>query len=268
MSNVSAAWGNIAANGTPTASSAATAMPITLLQQEDVGRHWRSAAGTTAYFYFSFATPQSADTFAILGTNLTAAGIVRVRLFPLFSDLAGGTNVIWDSNPTSTPGQVDPNYEDAIVLAPAVQSGWTQMFVNLTDTSLSYMEAGFVFAGTRSQFAYNYDFGAQRTVIDPSEQKKTRGGQTKVIAKPKFRRWDFEVGWMTETQRWSVAEAMDLANGASSPVLFMMDPASTNMGRDSIFGFLQDLSGVATLQAFDNSGNPMYSRSYRIDERL
>jgi hypothetical protein len=266
--NIAAAWGNIAGNGTLTAFSAATAMPITLLQQEDVSRRWRSAAGTSSNFKDVFASNQSADTFCILGTNLTAAGIVRVRLYPTSADADAGTNVIWDSNPSNTPGTVDPLYEDAIVLASSVQSGWKASRVDLTDTSTGYQEAGYLFISTRTQFTYNYAYGAQRTWVDPSEHKKTRGGQTKIISKPKFRKWQIPIEVVTETQRWALVEAMDIANGITSPVLLIMDPSSTNLGRDSIFGLFTETNPVAYIQGFDASGGQLYSRTYQIEERL
>lgn len=260
MSNLAAAWANIAVNGTLTASSAATAMPVTLLQQEDVSRHWRSAAGTTAYFDLTFGSTQSADAFAILGTNLSATGTIQIKL----SNTAAGNTDVWDSGAVSV---VDPNYEDAIILASSVKSGWKYCRVILTDATKSYMEAGFLFIGTRAQFTYNYAYGAQRTVVDPSEHKKTRGGQTKIIARPKFRQWDIPVDFVNETDRWSLIEAMDLANGISTPVLLILDPASTNLGRDSIFGLIQQSDPVGYVQAFD-SGGQVYSRTYRIEERL
>jgi hypothetical protein len=269
MTNVSVAWVNIAGSAPLAASSAATDMPVTLLQQEDVSRNYRSSAVTSVAIIASYAANQSFDSVALLNTNLTAAGIVRIRTFATLSDANSATGALYDSNPGgSTAGQVDPNYKSAIVLASSVQTGWKALRIDLVDLSLTYLEAGFLFIGTRTQFTYNYDYGATRTVVDPSEHKTTRGGQTKIIAKPKFRRWDFNIGTMTETQRWSVAEAIDLANGISSPILFFMDPSSTNLGRDTIFGLLQESSPVASIQGFGSDGNPMYSRPYKIDERL
>src|SRR4051812_15979579 len=98
VANVAAAWANIAGNATLAASSAATGMPVTLLQQEDIGRRFRTGAVTTVDIDLTFAATQSADTFCILGTNLTAAGIVRIKL----SNASLGGTDIYDSNSGST----------------------------------------------------------------------------------------------------------------------------------------------------------------------
>jgi hypothetical protein len=263
--NISAAWANIAGNGTLTATSAASAMPITLLQQKDVIRHWRSAPGNSQSFTEVYLTNQSADTFDILGTNLTAAGIVRVRLFPTSADAAANTNVIWDSNPTSAAGQVDPLYEDAVILAPSVMTGWKAVKVDLTDTSLTYIEGGYLFISTRTQLKNNFDYGHQFYPIDPCEQKKTAGGTTNIIGHgPKYRRCVLTVGCLTEAQRWSVFQAIGMTNGRSTPLLLILDPSSSNLGRDTIFGLIQDDVPVASIAGFD--GGPMYSAPVTIDE--
>lgn len=270
VSNIAVAWRNIALNATVAASSAATAMPASLLQQEDISRHWRSAAGTTADIDLTFASTQSADTFDILGTNLTAAGTVRIRL----SNTALGNTDVWDSG-TLSSNLIDAIFltvprlrgEDALVLSSSVRSGWKYCRITLTDASRSYIEAGFVFISTRTAFTYNYDIGFAPRVVDPSIIKKTSGGQSKKRTKEKYRVWDPKIGWLTETQRWNVAEALDLANGITVPALFILNPDSSTLGRDSLFGLLQDTDPVPVLGFFD-AGGPMYERQYRIEELL
>lgn len=266
VSNLAAAWTNIALNATLTASSEAAAMLVTKLQQEDTKRNWRTGSTTTAYVLATYAANQSADTFALMNTNLTAAGIARVRLSS--ADATGAAGDVWDSNSGGAAGQVDPNYKDLVVLASSVKSGWKYCRIDLTDTSLTYLEAGFLFIGTRTQFDYNYAYGAQCTRVDPSIPKKTKGGQTKIMRRPQFRRWDLPVNFITEAQRWSIVESIDFLNGLSLPVLFVLDPSSTNLGRDSIFGLIQESTPVVTIEGFDSAGGIMVSKSYRVEQRL
>lgn len=265
-SNIAAAWTNIALNATLTASSEAAAMLVAKLQQEDTKRNWRTGAATTAWVLATFSANQSCDTIALFNTNLSAAGIVRVRLSSV--DATGAAGDIYDSNSGAIAGQVDPNYKDAIVLATSVKSGWKYLRIDLTDTSLTYIEAGFLFAGTRTQFVFNYNHGAQITRVDPSIQKKTKGGQTKLMRRPQFRRFDLPIDFITEVQRWSVHEQIDLLNGISLPALFILNPSSTNLGRDSIFGLIQESSPVVSIQGFDSAGGMMASKSYKIEQRL
>lgn len=263
-SNAALAWVNPAASATLTSTTAATAMPISNLQQQDTRRTWRGAggAGVMESIYFDLlATTAGIDVVSLIYTNLAAGDTTRLRLS--VADPTCATNT-YDS--TAATGRVDPNYYDLHFLCSPV-SNPRYGRIDLTRAA-GNPEAGFLFVGGRTQFTYNIDYGAQRTLVDPSIIKKLSGGQTRPLSKPKFRRWEFNIGDMTETQRWSIAEAIDLANGITSPVLFFSDPSSTNLGRDSILGLLTETSPVAFIQGFDSSGNPRYSRSYKIDERL
>jgi hypothetical protein len=262
-----AAWVNIAtvaAGCALTASSEAASMLVTKLQQEDTKRNFRTGATTTVNIDLTYAAVQSADTFCLENTNLTAAGIVRWKL----SNTALGNTDIWDSNSGNTAGTVDPNYKRALVLASSVKSGWKYARCVLTDTSLSYLEAGFLFVSTYTQFAYNFGVGHQLTVVDPSIQKKLKAGNTRVIRRPKFLRAELPFGWVTEAQRWSLVNSIDRLNGISDPVLVIFDPASANLGRDSIFGLIQESSPVVSIEGFDSAGGLMSSKSLKIDQRL
>lgn len=267
-SNIAAAWTNIALNATLTASSEASGMLVTKLQQEDTKRNWRTGATTSASLLASFASNQSADTFALFNTNLTALGVGRVRLFPTMANAIAGTSAVYDSNAGSAAGQVDPNYKDAIVLASSVQTGWKVAAFDLQDATVSYIEAGFMFIGTRTQFDYNYAYGAGRTRIDPSIPKKTKGGQTKLMIRPPYWDWKIPMGWITEAQTNGAIEQINLLNGRRLPVLFIMNPSSTNLGRDSIFGLMPDLAAVEVIQAFDSAGGLMSSTSFHVEQRL
>lgn len=266
-SNIAAAWTNIAtvaAGCTLTASSEAAGMLVSKLQNEHTRRNWRSGATSTVSITGTYPTDQSADTVDLLNTNLTAGGLARVR----FTSAGGVGGDVWDSNAGLATGQVDPSYKDAIVLASSVKSGWRSFTIDLVDASRSYIEAGFLFIGTRTQFAYNYSYGAGRTRVDPSITKKTNGGQTVVRLKPAFWQWEIPMGWITEVQTNGVVEQIDLLNGRHLPVLFLMNPASTNLGKDSIFGLIQDSSPVVSIQSFDSAGGVMSSKTYKVEQRL
>jgi hypothetical protein len=102
--------------------------------------------------------------------------------------------------------------------------------------------------------------------IDPCEQKKTDGGTTDIIPHgEKYRRCVLTVGSLTEAQRWSVFQAIGMTNGRSVPILLILDPSSSNLGRDSIFGLIQDDMPVTSIQGFDASG-AMYSAAVTINE--
>ena len=264
MSNLTASWTNLALLATLTSSSEATTMLEKKLQHEDTKRNWLTGAATSATIYVDLCIVKSFDTVALFNTNLLADGTYRIRAS--VADPTCATNV-YDS--TTIAGGVDPNYKDLIVPIATPVTTARYLRIDLAQaTVVTYIEAGFLFIGLRTQFAYNYAYGAQCTRVDPSIQKKTKGGQTKIMRRTQFRRWDLPVNFITEAQRWSIVESIDVLNGLSLPVLFVLDPASTNLGRDSIFGLIQESSPVVTIEGFDSAGGIMVSKSYRVEQRL
>lgn len=147
----------------------------------------------------------------------------------------------------------------------ALASPLTGRFVRLgfTDTPASYVEAGRLFVGLREAFTYNYVPGAARTWTDRSRKTKTSGGQTLIWPDNKFRSIDLNFEWITEAQADGLIESIDMVNGQSIDVLLILDTASTNLPRDSIFGLITEPGAVIQSQIPD-----ILARQFRIEERL
>lgn len=263
--NIAAAWTNIATSSlaTVTSTTAATAMPVTNLQQEDTLRLWRGTGGAAVLesIFFDFGSVQTLSNWvvALLTTNLVAADTTRLRL-----SVADPTCVTNTYDSTAATGRIDPNYKNLIFL-PTPASAPRYGRIDLTRAAGS-PEAGFLFAASYTQFTYNYDFGAQITWQDPSIKKKTVGGQTKISSRQKFRQADITIGWLTDTQRWALVEAIDRDNGIGTPVLFILDPSSTNLARDSVYGLIDTATPVVNLN--QTADGPLYSKAYKIEQRL
>jgi hypothetical protein len=258
--NAALAWGNLFNFGTPTASSAATTTPASNLLIEHVATKWRGTSGATDNVTMAWLSDQAADTFMLngLGPTFLATGTVRLQL----TSNGGATGDVYDS--TATAGIVDPKYGYAIQLLTSKtfrSAKWT-----LAQTGASYIEAGRGFVGFRTQVIYNYSPGATRRWMHNTKKTKSSGGQTMIDrASPgKARVEVFTLGWIDETQRWSVHEEIDFNNGDHTDVLLIKNPASTNLGRDSIWGLIQEVSEVTE----PYSGADLYSKSYAIEERL
>lgn len=250
------AYVNKADDGTITAGNSLTTTPPSRLQNAHVGRTWRSQSNSD-YLTIDLGSSQSFDTIALLGTNLTAAGLTRARAS--LTDTSAVTGDVYDS--TSAAARVDPDYGALIILiASPVTARYLR--IDLSDSSLSYVEAGRLFVGLRTQFTNNFAVGWARAWVDLSRKTKGRGGQTFVDALPKFRTVDLTFEGVSATQRNALIEAIDVANGARTDVLLITNPDSTNLGRDSIWGLMQEIGPVIETSA------DLFSRSYKIEERL
>lgn len=269
MANMKAARRNVALDATVAASSEATEMPVSLIQQEDVSRHFRSGAVSTVDIDFTYDEEQSVDVLSFLGTNLTETGTIRLK----FSNVALGGVDIHDTGVLTDV--IDPVFlttprqrgEDVLV-QPGVVDGWKFLRATLADASLSFIETGLAFFSTATQVSENFAWSSSNKWVTLSQHNVTRGGMTRVIVRPRHRQFTINLDLLTETERWGLVEAIDIDNGIDTPVLFMLNPAADPVGRHTVYGLLESLNPNAYVKSFDDSGNPKYARNYVINERL
>jgi hypothetical protein len=261
---------NLFDNATITASSAASGLPASNLQQADVARKWRGTGGASETITATWPSDQTADTFALAGVGdkaqaVTAAnrflatGTVRLQL----TTNGGTTGDVY--NGSATAGVVDPKYGYAIQLPGSYtfrSAKWT-----LAQAAATYIEAGAGIVGVRQTFGYNAALGMGRTFVDPSTKKKTDGGVTKIRLRPQYRTLSFDMQYVTEAEANSIIEEIDFANGARRNILVLTNPESTNLGRDSIWGLIDKIEQVLTPGGYDLTGGLRKSRAYLVEER-
>jgi len=252
------AYLNRSDDGAIRASSAAALMPPEKLQNPHVARKWRGLLGSSEYLTIDLETPQSIDTVALMGLNLTAGGTTRLRVSATDSTATG--SLLYDSS--AVVGAVNPAYGYFIGLLPAPVTG-RYVRIDLTDDELSYIEAGRLFVGPRTQFTRNFAPGVRWDRVDLSRKTKGRGGQTFIDRGNSYRTLDVTFEALTRGERYGVVEDIDRLAGERSDVLFLSDPTSDNLGADSIWGLLNGMRPTVQPYRVD-----IYSKSYGLEERL
>jgi hypothetical protein len=252
--NAAIAYLNLADSATPTASSAGASTPVTNLQTIPVSTKWQGTGVTTDNFTFTWASDQTADTFAVMGIgpNFALTDTVRLQGF--------NASAVQVFDTTAQAGVVDPKYGYAIHLLVA------QTFRSLKwswSKAAGSNQAGRVFVGNRTLLTYNYAPGAGFGWTDLSKWTEMAGGGVSVDARPSYREWEVNFEWVSEAQYLSLVEPMDIANGTRVDILFIRDTANTNLGLASIWGLMRQLA--KTTQPFTISD--LYSRAYAIRER-
>lgn len=255
--NAAIAYLNLADSATPTASSAATSTPATNVLTVPVSTVWMGTGGTADSLTLTWASDQTADTFALMGLGSQFLLTDTVRLQVTSNGGAAGDQ--YDSN--ATAGIVDPSYGYAIFLRPAALTfrsvKWT--FSKAAGSN----RVGRAFVGVRTLLTYNYAPGAGFGWNDLSKWTELAGGGVAVDARPSYRDWEVAFSWVTEAQYLSLVEPMDIANGMRTDILFIRDTANTNLGLVTVWGLMRQLS--KTMQPF--TIGDLYSRSYSIRER-
>lgn len=257
--NAAAAYVNLldAAATVVTATSAQILTPPSLLLDPHVSRHWRGSGGISDDIIIDLGSMQSVDTIYGMGSKLTATGSTRLRISSV--DSTGIAGDVYDSG--AIVGRVDPNYGYAPFLLPSPVTG-RYLRMGFIDASLAAIELGRMFIGQRTQFQYNFAYGWSIQRVDRSLKTKTRGGQTQVFRDNAFRTFDLPMAFVSPSDRYGLIEAMDVACGQNTDVLMISDPTSSNLGRDSIWGLVSDLTAIIQ----PNFGT--FTKDYKIEERL
>ncbi|GAB5506693.1 MAG: hypothetical protein Rhirs2KO_18560 [Rhizobiaceae bacterium] len=241
---------NLADSATISASSSLLLAQPSRVQNEHVGRKWRSQL-PTSHLVLDLGSAQSIDVVAMIGLT---ASTIRCRVSA--TDDTGAAGELYDS----TEVAVDQDFLQAIFLLSAPATG-RYVRIDLTHATLTYTEVGRAVIGLKSAFTVNYAYGWGRTYVDPSIRTTTRGGLTQIRSQSTYRMVELPFDWIEEADRLGFIETIDRVNGLKSDVLMLLDTDSGNLPRDTIWGLISDASPV-NQPYFD-----VYSKQYRIEER-
>jgi hypothetical protein len=235
-----------------TASSATILLPISNLNVPHIARKWRGQGGATDNFVFDLGALNTIDTVAIFGITGTQ---IRTRISSV--DATGAAGDLYDTGTIA----VDQNYLSSINLITTGAVSGRYVRVDIT-TAGAYVEAGRCFIGARTQFSYNYVAGWSRLWNDRSVKTKTRGGQTQVWKDNKYRSIDVSFDFLMQADRDGFVETIDMINGYGVDVLFIANPSSTNLSKDSIWGMISAMTPVVQPSV------KTFTKQYQIEERL
>jgi len=266
MARAAILYRNLADEGAVTASSWIAAAPPATLQDPHTTRRWKGRNGDAESITLSFSSAQLIDTVALIKCDgvfagdqrtLSAAATRRVRIAS--ADPTGVAGDLYDSG--TAAGRIDPAYAALIELLDAPVSA-IAVRIDLAESGAEALLAGRLVVGRREAFAFNFAFGWSFGFADLSRLKKSAGGQTFIDRDDRYRLLNVSFEWVNSAQRFGVVQEADRLNGISQDVLFVTNPKSDNLGRDSVWGLMQDLS-PPTQPHFG-----FFAKSYSIAERL
>lgn len=254
-SNACIAYDNLFDSAMVTASSQQLLAPATNLQVAHIAKRWRSEEANTASVVADFLSSVSIDTLGVFGLTVSSIGTTRLRLST--ADSSGLAGDAYDSAAVA----VDTNYNQAIALLSAPVTA-RYLRLDVADSGADFVEAGRILATLRTQFSRNFGWSWQRQRVDRSIQTKTRGGQTLIWRDGSYRTLDVTFNFVDPADTYGIVETIDRLNGIKDDILFVIDPTSTNLARDCIWGL------VSTITPVVNPNFDIYSKQYKIEERL
>jgi hypothetical protein len=252
MANACIAYNNLADTAPLIlATSSNLLLPVSNIINPHIARKWRGSTPGHDSVIIDLGSLQSFDTIAVLGITGTAITIKASAI-----DSTGVAGEI-----TSGTYSFDQNYKSQIVALPNPITARYIRF-DVTNGTTGLAEIGRVFIGSRVQFKYNFIKGWQRSWNDLSLRSKTRGGQTQIFPDAVYRKYDVSFGFLTQSDRDGFIEDIDRINAMKTDVLFITDPASVNLSRDSVWGLVSAISPVVQPQV------GLFTKQYQIEERL
>jgi hypothetical protein len=246
---------------TVTASGALASAPASYLQNPHVGKKWRDNA-TATFVLADLGSLQSIDTVMLAGLSGTNPTL-RVRLSTV--DPTGAAGNAHDSGSISGIPYYDSSYQLFVYLLTASASA-RYVRVDISEAAVPYIEAGRWFAGVRNIFDTNYMPGWQRNVVRGSVDVIGVGGQTFVDLRKGHIVTQATFDFLLETERTTFIDeiATTVMNIGHKDMLWLPDPASTNLSRDSIWGYIDGDILLSQQLTFEQ----LYTLQLNIRQRL
>lgn len=253
---------NQAEAATITASNSLPLCPPSRLQTQHVGEAWCTETDS-AYLTIALAGAASFDTIGLFGLNLDATAATQARVSLI--DSSGQAGELYDSG--SAIGRVSNYYGNLVFLIDGAVTG-LYVRIDLSQTGIERILAGFLMIGLRNQVEINYTQGASDTPVDPSIITPSRSGAEWVDQRTAYRQWEFNFDFLSQTERMGWIEDMDRLRGATKNVMMIRSCASDDLGRDTLCGRITNAPPSLNRDGFMSDGLPAYSKAYTIKQRL
>lgn len=260
---------------TLSASSEASGLPATNLQNMQPAKKWRSNGTTSATLSLTLAAPLAANALALVAHNLSSMGLVRVRGATVLANITAAPDVdsLWQS---AFPAGIKPTVPSWPCFTSLVR--WTAgaeclyWQVDILDPSgtLTYLEAGRLALGIAWQPSLNFDLGGNPLGFDPVDvQTVTPYGRTFTDGRGVAPRL-FELTFFALDRREAFDGLYELQRlrGMSGDLIVCLDPAEvTDFHRYTVQGVFADKAAYTLPTAFNTNGN-MFGAGIRLRELL
>ncbi|MDI4231460.1 hypothetical protein OZ411_01355 [Bradyrhizobium sp. Arg237L] len=260
MANACIMVDNQADGGRVVASSQALAMPASNLLNPHPSERWRALA-PSAWAVLRKTALAPADTVMLCGLTCGPNATIRLRLSS--SDSLGVAADVLDTGVISSgDAHFDIAYGSFVWRLPA-PAAWQFTRVDIDDPDADFVEAGCIADGLAESFDYNFVRGGERQWVDRSRVSSTSSGMTLTWDDVSFRRLNLSFDFISLQQKNGLIERLDRVKGRRRNVLFIVDPDSDNLPRDSVYGLVTDLTPVSF-----GPVNDIFGKQFRIDERI
>lgn len=256
------------------ASSEVSTAAVANLQSVQPREKWRTNSSTEANITITTTVPVAADTLALVGHNLSAMGVLRLRGAVASADLTSDPDIdtgwvsAWPSTGKPTIASW-PQWTSLVRWDAAGEMQYWRLDLADPDATLTYLEAGRLVLGAAWQPSLNFDLGGTPLGFEVSDvqSKSTYGGlfpDRRTTSPPRI----FEL----TSYAWDRREAFDglseiqRLRGGWGDVICCLDPGeTTDFHRYTMQGAFT-LGGAYTAPPAFNSNGQMFGAAIRLRE--
>jgi hypothetical protein len=232
-------------------------LPLANLQDPQPTKVARWSA-TTAFVVADLGATFSIGLVALGGTNLSTSATRRVRLSTV--DTTGAAGDAHDSG-TAAAG-ADPRYNGTVLHVLSANVSARYVRVDVTDATLSFIDAGLFLAGPAFRPTRNYSFGATFGYQDAGGAEQSPVGKLFVNRRGRKRVATLRFAFASEAE--AMVDHMELSRiaGATENVVIVPDPVGTYVAAQSLIGLVEDVTEIRN-EAFN-----VWSRTITVVERV
>lgn len=281
MANLLLSYNNFADDGTLSEVGSGnqwlSSLPLANLQNPLLSKVARTDSELVVDFDLDIGDRKTISFVALLKHNLTSAATWRVRISNVdtFATTVydSGTIDIWSRTETlgSSPwgafpwdGKATPEDGDfGFLIFDAVFGRYVRIDIVDSGNPDGYIQAGRLIVDSPFRPTVNPSYGLQIGYVNPSNKRRSRGGQPWVDRLPQYREMRIPFEAILESQAYGTLYEIDRQAGISGDVFVMLDPDDEiNRHRQGFYGTIKNPTPIS------HDGPNSHSKSFVIEESL
>jgi hypothetical protein len=235
-------------NGIVSASTSISSLPASNVKDADIQKIWRATA-STAHLIVDVGSVLTLGCVAAITCNGTANDTFQVRAST--SDATVTSSLSYDSGSVSGP---NPVYGQFVHFLPSAVS---YQYVRLDMTQTTPPEVGRLIAGpvwTPSR-QMSLVTPPESTWRDPSRRTYSIGQNIYIDALAPQRGYRFTLRDLTDAEKLAEVDELNRLRAMQRDVLICIDDESSEIGRDTIWGLLEQMVRAERMAGATNSWN-------------
>lgn len=209
-------------------------LPATNLQTDDIQEIWRGASAAGSALIVDLGAVLEIGVIGLMNTNIQPSDQINIAISN--TDPAGTTGEVYLAGLHAAG--VDPVWRKYLhFVEPSVLGRYIRISITISQGPAT---AGRLVVAPTWAPSRDMTFGRERLWRDFSTRSRSLGGNEFIDVKPRQRGWRAAIRGLTETEAQQQVDELNRLRGIGRDVLMCIDKDSDNLGRDTVWGLLEE----------------------------